>query len=52
MFLFLQVPKFDSYGYELKFGKNGVSLFYNSCLVGSCTLHGNLYSLKLDYKYS
>ena len=29
-----------------------VSLFYNSCLVGSSTLRGNLYSLNLDYKYS
>ena len=37
------VPRLDSYGYELKFGNNGVSLFYNSYLVGSGTLHGNLY---------
>ena len=28
------------------------SLFYNSCLIGSSTLHGNLYSLNLDCKYS
>ena len=46
------VPKLDSYGYELKFENNGVSLFYNSCLVGSDTFRGNLYSLNLDYKYS
>ena len=45
------VPRLDSYGYEL-IGNNGVSLFYNSCLVGSGTLHGNLYSLNLDCKYS
>ena len=48
----ISVPRLDSYGYELKFGNNGVSLFYNSCLVGSDTLHGNLYSLNLDCKYS
>ena len=48
----ISVPRLDSYGYELKFGNNGVSLFYNSCLVGSSTLHGNLYSLNLDCKYS
>ena len=48
----ISVPRLDSYGYELKFGNNGVSLFYNSCLVGSGTLHGNLYSLNLDCKYS
>ena len=47
----ISVPRLDSYGYELKFGNNGVSLFYNSCLVGSSTLHGNLYSLNLDCKY-
>ncbi|RVW71665.1 Retrovirus-related Pol polyprotein from transposon TNT 1-94 [Vitis vinifera] len=35
----ISVPRLDSYGYELKFGNNGVSLFYNSCLVGSGTLH-------------
>ena len=58
MFLFfftrnlISVPKLDSYGYELKFGNSSVSLFYNSCLVGSDTLRGNLYSLNLDYKYS
>ena len=46
------VLRLDSYGYELKFGNNEVSLFYNSCLVGSGTLHGNLYSLNLDCKYS
>ena len=39
----IPVPRLDSYGYELKFGNNGVSLFYNSYLVGSGTLHGNLY---------
>ena len=27
-------------------------MFYNSYLVSSGTLHGNLYSLNLDYKYS
>ena len=48
----ISVPKLDSYGYELKFGNNGVSLFYNSYLVSSGTLHGNLYSLNLDCKYS
>ena len=48
----ISVPKLDSYGYELKFGNNGVSLFYNSYLIGSATLHGNLYSLNLDYKYT
>ena len=47
----ISVPKLDSYGYELKFGNHGVSLFYNSCLVGSGTLRGNLYALNLDYKY-
>ncbi|RVW98915.1 Retrovirus-related Pol polyprotein from transposon TNT 1-94 [Vitis vinifera] len=35
----ISVLRLDSYGYELKFGNNGVSLFYNSCLVGSGTLH-------------
>ena len=39
----IAIPRLDSYGYELKFGNNGVSLFYNSYLVGSGTLHGNLY---------
>ncbi|RVW94724.1 Retrovirus-related Pol polyprotein from transposon TNT 1-94 [Vitis vinifera] len=34
----ISVPRLDSYGYELKFGNKGVSLFYNSCLVGSDTL--------------
>ena len=48
----ISVPKLDSYGYELKFGNNSVSLFYNSCLVRSGTLFGNLYYLNLDYKYS
>ena len=48
----ISIPKFDSYGYELKFGNNVVSLFYIFCWVGSDTLHGNLYSLNLDYKYS
>ena len=48
----ISVPRLDSYGYELKFGNNRVSLFYNSCLVCSGTLHGNLYSLNLDCKYS
>ena len=48
----ISVPKLDSYGFELKFRNNGVPLFYNSCLVGSSTLRGNLYSLNLDYKYS
>ena len=48
----ISVPRLDSYGYELKFGNNGVSLFYNSCLVGFGTLHGNIYSLNLDCKYS
>ena len=47
----ISVPKLDSYGYELMFGYNGVSLFYNSCLVGSDNLRCNLYSLNLDYKY-
>ena len=47
----ISVPKIDSYGSELKFGNNGVSLFFNSCLVGFGSLHGNLYSLKLDCKY-
>ena len=46
------VAKLDSYGYELKFGTNVISLFYDSCLVGFDTLRGNLYSLNLDYKYS
>ena len=35
------VQKLDSYGYELKLENNGVSLFYNSCLVSFGTLHGN-----------
>ena len=48
----ISVSNLDSCGYELKFGNNGVSLFYNSCLVGFDTLRGNLYSLNLDYKYS
>ena len=48
----ISVPKPDSYSYELKFGNNGISLFYNSCLVGSSTSYGNLYSLNLDCKYS
>ena len=48
----ISVPRLDSYGYELKFGNKEVSLFYNSCLVGSGTLRGNLYSLNLDCKYS
>ena len=48
----ISVPRLDSYGYELKFGNKGVSLFYNSCLVSSGTLRGNLYSLNLDCKYS
>ena len=48
----ISVSKLDSYGYKLKFGNNGVSLYYNSCLVGFDTLHGNIYSLNLDYKYS
>ena len=48
----ISIPKLDSYGYGLKFGNNGVSLFYNSYLVSSSTLLGNLYSLNLDYKYS
>ena len=48
----ISVPRLDSYGYELKFGNKGVSLFYNSYLVGSGTLRGNLYSLNLDCKYS
>ena len=47
----ISVPKLDSYGYELMFGNNGVSLFYSSCLVGSNSLRCNLYSLNLDYKY-
>ncbi|RVW14991.1 hypothetical protein CK203_090430 [Vitis vinifera] len=34
----ISVPRLDSYGYELKFGNKGVSLFYNSCFVGSGTL--------------
>ena len=38
----ISVPKLDSYRYELKFGNNGVSLFNNSCLVGSDTLRDNL----------
>ena len=48
----ISVPRVDSYGYELKFGNNGVFLFYNSSLVGSGILHGNLYSLNLDCKDS
>ena len=48
----ISIPKLDSYGYGLKFGNNGVSLFYNSYLVSASTLLGNLYSLNLDYKYS
>ena len=48
----ISVPRLDSYGYELKFGNKGVSLFYNSCFVGSGTLRGNIYSLNLDCKYS
>ena len=48
----ISIPRLDSYGYELKFGNNGVFLFYNSSLVGSGILHGNLYSLNLDCKYS
>lgn len=48
----ISVPRLDSYGYELKFGNKGVSLFYNSCLASSGTLRGNLYSLNLECKYS
>ena len=36
------VPKLDSYEYELKFGNNGISLFYNFYLVGSSISLGNL----------
>ncbi|RVW29067.1 Retrovirus-related Pol polyprotein from transposon TNT 1-94 [Vitis vinifera] len=36
----ISVTRLDSYGYELKFGNKEVSLFYNSCLVGSGTLRG------------
>ncbi|RVW24034.1 Retrovirus-related Pol polyprotein from transposon TNT 1-94 [Vitis vinifera] len=38
----ISVPRLDSYGYELKFGNKGVSLFYNSCLVGSGTLRESM----------
>ena len=34
----ISVPRLDFYGYELKFRNNGVSLFYNSCLVSFNTL--------------